>query len=88
MFAFLIFGYGAVFGFGVFFYLEKNLKIEKESNETIFIVMTVLIGLTLLVVYQITFSCIMAPFILIAFIYHRFFDRILLFFGIGENDRM
>ena len=88
MLGFLIFGYGAVFGFGVFFYLEKNLKIEKESNETIFIVMTVLIGLTLLVVYQITFSCIMAPFILIAFIYHRFFDRILVFFGIGENDRM
>ena len=83
---FLLFGFGVVYSFVVFFYCEKNTRFEKERNETFFIVITVLIGLLLLVCYEIIFTSTVAPFILIAFIYHRFFDRILIFYGIGEND--
>ena len=42
--------------------------------------------LSLFISFQFTFSCCLAPFILIAFIYPKFFQRIELFLGIGENS--
>ena len=83
---FLLFGYGVLYVYVVIFYLEKNTNFIEGRNENFFIVMTCLIGLVLFVSYQIIFTCTVAPFILVAFIYHRFFDRILLFYGIGQNE--
>ena len=85
---FLPFGYGVLYVYVVIFYLEKNTNFIEGRNENFFIVMTCLIGLVLFVSYQIIFTCTVAPFILVAFIYHRFFDRILLFYGIGENENL
>ena len=83
---FWLFGYGVLYAFVVIFYLEKNTNFEEERNENFFIVMTCLIGLVLFVAFQIIFTTTVTPFILVAFIYHRFFDRILIFYGIGEID--
>ena len=83
---FWLFGYGVLYAFVVIIYLEKNTNFEEERNENFFIVMTCLIGLVLFVAFQIIFTTTVTPFILVAFIYHRFFDRILIFYGIGEID--
>ena len=45
-------------------------------------VMVILTGLTLCVPFQIAFICLTTPFILICFIYHKFFNIFLIFFGI------
>ena len=80
---FLFFGYAAVYLFIVFNYLEKCQKIKRCYMG----VLIYFIGFVLLICFQFTFTCLVFPFILIALIYHRFFDRILLFFGIGESHR-
>ena len=42
------------------------------------------IGFTLFVSFEITFTCLITPFVLIAFIYPKFFERLTMFFGIGN----
>ena len=39
-------------------------------------------GIALFVPFQITFTCLTSPFILICLIYHKFFEKFLIFFGI------
>ena len=85
---FWLFGYGVLYSFVVFIYLEKNTNFGNDNCENFFIVMTCLIGLTLFASFQIIFTATVTPFIFISFIYHRFFDRLLIFYGIGENDRI
>ena len=46
------------------------------------------IALALFICFQISFATILSPFILVAFIYHKFFDRILMFFAIGESNEV
>ena len=63
----------------------KN-KVERSKKRIIsFAVSFFGIGLNLLIIFQITFMCIITPFMIISFIYHPFFDRFLMFFGIGNN---
>ena len=85
---FWLFGYGVLYAFVEISYLEKNTHFEEDRNQNFFIVMTCLIGLVLFVSFQIIFTTTVTPFILVAFIYHRFFDRILIFYGIGEIDNI
>ena len=88
MLGFLLFGFPFLYLYVNILYLEKNTHFESESIEDFFIVMSCLIGLPLFVSYQIIFACTVAPFILISLVYHKFFDRLLLFYGIGENDNL
>ena len=58
----------------------KN-KLERSKKRIIsFAVSFFGIGLNLLIIFQITFMCIITPFMIISFIYHPFFDRFLMFF--------
>ena len=43
------------------------------------------IAFGLLIAFQISFACIITPFILFSLLYHKFFDRIFLFFEVGND---
>ena len=61
-------------------------KIEKKKKRAISLVINSCgIGLCLLLIFQFTFMCIMTPFMIASFIYHPFFDRVVMFFGIGNH---
>ena len=83
---FWIFGFGFLFVYVVVLYAEKNLKKLIQNSERLFFLILFLIGLCLCVCFQILFACTLTPFILIAFVNHKFFERILIFYGIGETD--
>ena len=51
-----------------------------------FCVLSLLIGITLWIPFQISFFCLTAPFILFSFIYHHFFQHFLIILGIGIVD--
>ena len=75
--------------FGVFFYFmntvfeyfEREIIIfNNDCTEKLLKIIIVLMSLSMFAAYQIIFSCILSPFILISLVYHEFFDRIQLFF--------
>ena len=84
MFGFLIFGFMLVFWFGVNNYHEGVLQ-QSISGCTYgyLIIISLGMGFVLLVPFQIAFACLISPFILISIFYHKFFDKLLLFFEIG-----
>ena len=47
--------------------------------------MNFLIAFCLMIPFQIIFTCTVAPFMLIALFYNKFFERLLIFYGIGDN---
>ena len=71
--------------FPVVIYFVRNVN-ENVGEDECFISLITLIGLCLFVAFQIPFSALITPFILISLIYHKFFDKLLLFFGIGDID--
>ena len=83
---FWIFGFGFLFVYVVVLYAEKNLKKLIQNSERLFFLILFLIGLCLCVCFQILFACTLTPFILIAFVNHKFFEKILIFYGVGETD--
>jgi hypothetical protein len=87
MIGFLVFGYGFLFFFVAYLYIDKHVNINFFTNcfETFNIVLVIGTGLALFVCFQIIFTCTVAPFILISLFYHKFFDRLLLFYGVGDD---
>ena len=85
IFLFWIFGFAFLFGFINVLYLGKKINFKKERNEGIVAIFLILIGLCIFVSFEILFTWTITPFILISFIYHRFFERLLLFYGIGKK---
>ena len=84
---FWIFGFFVVYCFPVVSYFVRNMnKYVDDDDDTRLISLIILIGLCLFITFQIPFSALITPFILISLIYHKFFDKLLLFFGIGEFD--
>jgi hypothetical protein len=90
MLGFLLFGYGFLLFFVAFLYIDKhvNVKFSTGCYETFNIVLLIGTGLSLFICFQFIFACTVAPFILISLVYHKFFDRLLMFYGIGENDNL
>ena len=76
----------ANFMFLFFYNSEKKFINTKKNRKKCLKVITFLTGLTLCVPYQIAFTCLSTPFILVCFIYHKFFQIFLAFFGIGFFD--
>ena len=82
------------FAFVTFTYLSKNKQIFKEKilerkiRKINFIVSFLGIGLCLLLIFQFTFMCLLTPFMIISFIYHPFFEHLLMFLGIGMHKYM
>ena len=87
MIGFLVFGYGFLFFFVAYLYIDKHVNNNFFTNcfETFNIVLVIGTGLSLFVCFQIIFTCTVAPFILISLFYHKFFDRLLLFYGVGDD---
>ena len=82
IFVFWFFGFFIFAGFSMGEYSEN---IENWNwSETFFFIFGFLITLALFVCFQILFTCLITPFILIAIFKPYFFDNILSFFNIGE----
>ena len=82
---FWLFGIPAIWGFTVINYEERKLDINNDDCIfTTFIVFVCGIGLCLFICFEIFFTTLITPFFLVCLIYHHFFTRLLLLFGIGE----
>ena len=81
----LLWVFGVMFFFCAkdFDYLEDNISLNNCITEIILSILIMLTGLSLMVAYQILFACILAPFMLISFCYHKFFDKMRLFFELS-----
>ena len=80
MLLFWIFGYAGIFLYVELTYFTKHDIIEYTFNR----ILILPLGLALFICFQFSFSCLVAPFILISLFNHHFFERILFFLGIGE----
>ena len=66
-------------------YFEENIQDFYDEHEGLVFFFGFGIALGLLVSFQITFAGIITPFILISLVYPKFFDRLLLFFEVGND---
>ena len=78
-----IFGVMIIFCVKAFDYLEDEDILSHDTSENFVYFLLILTGLCLMAAYQILFTCILAPFMLISFFYHKFFDKIQLFFELS-----
>ena len=75
--------------FGVFFifvttfneFSASNINYSNSCLEDFVSIVAFLTGIPLFISFQIAFICLTSPFILICFIYHKFFEKFLNFFG-------
>ena len=79
---FWIFGVWIIFFYNTLQYLDHNVHKVSEGFKMFF---SIFIAVNMLLAFQITFASLMTPFMLISFIYHGFFDKILLFFDVGND---
>ena len=87
IFGFWLFGIIVIYYFIMYHYMTIKFEENYYGDCLILIyIISFLIGLCLFTSFQITFSALISPFILISFIYHKFFNNLLLFFGIADND--
>ena len=63
-------------------YFDHNINRVGEGISMFF---SIFIAVAMILAFQITFTALMTPFILISLVYHRFFDKILLFFDVGND---
>ena len=84
MLGFWIFGFAAMIVFVIFDYMEFNVHIYDDCLDGFVLTIAGLICLALFVAFEISFTSLITPFILISFIYHPFFQRLLFFFGLGD----
>ena len=66
-------------------YFDRNISDFMIDHECTVFFFGFGIAFGLLVAFQITFACIITPFILISLFHHKFFDKILLFFEVGDD---
>ena len=81
-------GYGILYAYIIAFNLfnkKKKIHFKNKRRKNIFLIMILAIGFVLLVPFQILFTCTVTPFILISIIYHKFFGKLLMFYGMGTN---
>ena len=62
--------------------LYTRLKTKRDCIHYLVNIFAISTGVLLFVSYQIAFTCLTTPFILVCLIYHKFFDIFLIFFGI------
>ena len=85
IFAFWLFGVWIITFYNMITYFDRNISdfnIEHEGKVFFF---GFGIALGLLLAFQISFTSIITPFILISFVYPKFFDRMLVFFEVGND---
>ena len=82
---FILFGFGIYYFFVTFFYLDEKLRIRNESVLIPCFFINIFTSLAMFISFEILFTAINFPFMLIALIYPKFFVRFLAFYGIGEG---
>ena len=82
IFILLFWFFGIFIIFFAIYFDNVFINIENESCSKLFVnYIAFFTGLVLFVSFQIFFTCLASPFILICFIYHKFFDIFLKLFG-------
>ena len=82
MIVFWFFGVWMIYFYNIFGYFDDKLP---ELGDGFPMFFSFFIALGILVAFQIIFASIITPFILISFIYPRFFNKVLLFFEVGND---
>ena len=85
MLIFWIFGPLVIFLFAVLFYRDEEILMNDDCAEIFFIFIIIFTGLALYIPFAIVFACTAAPLMLICFINHKFFGKILILYGIGDS---
>ena len=84
-FAFWILGFFLFAGFSMYNFTQNKFeRIRYSKYKTLYIVLSVVIAVYLFICYQLLFTILITPFIIVAFICPYFFDVLLLFFNIGK----
>ena len=83
MFLLWILGVLVIFCVKAFDYMEDKIIFEYDATQYIENFLFIFTGLSLMVAYQILFICILAPFIIISFFNHKFFNKVQLFFELS-----
>ena len=82
---FWFFGVAVIYIYTVMEYIDQEIVDNfGEKTETTMMIFVFLTGAALFVAFQISFFCLITPFILVAFAYQNFFYYIIYFFGFGE----
>ena len=82
---FWFFGTSVVFIWVVMENLTTKVNKFTSAAELPTIVMTFLMGITMFVCFQISFFCLITPFMIASLIYYPFFYKFIFFFGLGEK---
>ena len=82
---FWFFGAAAVFIWVVMEYLTTKVNKFTAAIEIPTIVITFLMGITMIVCFQIPFFCLITPFMIASLIYYPFFYKFIFFFSLGEK---
>ena len=81
---FWLFGFGVMEIFVFFCFIDEKLDVLDDCDNCLVYFFTIMITLALFLCFQLFFAALISPFILISFVYHPFFEKLLYFFGIGE----
>ena len=68
-----------------YMYTYRQLTNINRPGESMFVAASLGMSFCLFVCFQISLSCIITPFILICLVYHKFYYRLILFFGMGKK---
>ena len=79
---FWLFGILFIFTFIYDMFSRFNIHYSNFRIEDSVTIIAFYTGIALFVPFQITFTCLTSPFILICLIYHKFFEKFLIIFGI------
>ena len=82
MILFWLFGVWIIYIYNIALYLSNKIP---NLGEDALICWAFFIALNMLIIFQISFTSLITPFILISFFYPGFFDKILLFFEVGDD---
>ena len=67
-------------------YNIDNLTLKNKKTNVYLFILMLLTGIVIGVPFQIAFTCLATPFILVCFIHHQFYELFLAFFGIGSQN--
>ena len=82
---FWIFGFALLFSYVSISYFNNRFFLRKKRLNRL-IIISIIFGFTIFIPFQFLFTCIITPFIIISLIHHHYFEKILLFFGIGQFE--
>ena len=83
---FWIFGFLIIEIFIVVILSEDYMAFNRNSSTIFFKILISCIAISLFAAFEIFFTSLITPFILISLVYHPFFPKLLLLFGLGNDS--